>query len=114
MKELPELIKAARQKKKLTVRGVADLVNQSGEVKVTGSMINIIELGRKPASYRLVYSLSQVLDIEPQQALRAAYLGRIRHCVEKESRFVADFVSTLPKGDRVDPEQITRLTARLV
>lgn len=111
MKELPELIKTARQKKKLSVRGVADLVNQSGEVKVTGSMINVIELGRKQASYRLVYSLSQVLDINPQQALRAAYLWRIRHCVEKESRFASEFISTLPKGDRVDLEQITRLTA---
>ena len=113
MKEFPDLIRTARTKKQnyLSVRDLADRVSDGGIATVTGAMVNAIELG-KSCSFKLAYALAVALDLDIEQAMRAAFLARVRYSVGKERESLNDYVSKLPKKQKLDVEKITYLSSR--
>ena len=113
MREFPDLVRTARTNKQnyLSVRDLADLVSNGEIASVTGAMINAIELG-KPCSYKLAYALTIALDLDIEQAMRAAFLARVRYSVGKERESLNDYVSKLPKKQKLDVEKITYLSSR--
>ncbi len=112
MSEFNALVRAARSGSGLSVRSLADLVNKNGITTVTGSMISAIEMG-KPCSFRLAVALADVLNLDTQKVLEAAFLARVRYAVERERHSLEECLSTLPGGRKLDVEKITRLPSRL-
>ena len=98
MTSFKDLIRAERKKQGLSVRRLADVVSKGGTTTVSGQMINILEQGHKPPSWKLAMALTQALALEDEKKvriLRAAYKARMKHLEEREKEALDHYLSEL-------------------
>ncbi|MBU4173330.1 MAG: hypothetical protein L6433_13840 [Actinomycetia bacterium] len=83
MKTFGNMLKAAREERALSVRGLAKLVSENGIATTSGAMIAFIEKG-KPCSYRLGLAIAVELNLDLQESLELIFQGKIDRYVERE------------------------------
>ena len=94
MLKFSELIKTRREEMNLSVRALEKLLKEQEGIDLSKTFVNFIENERKKPTYEVAYALAKVLEIDVEEAIRAAYIARVEFNKEREltslNRFISD------------------------
>ena len=93
MEDFSDLIRTRREEKGLTVRALEQLLSESGiRHSISRTLISYLETGDRIPTYYVAYAIAEALEINPVEAIEAAYISRLRHSQEREAKYLEDFV----------------------
>lgn len=102
-----ELVRKTRREQNTSVRELSERVGKRAGPDASRSFISFIENGRNLPTYKVALALAEELGIEPEKALRAAYLDRVNHYREREKAYFEEFLSE-NKTVKVDTDKVTK------
>lgn len=92
MEKFSELIKRNRQLKGLTMRQLEEDLKKTGANNISRSLINLLEKDMRRPSYDVAYQLARILEIDIEEALRAAYRARADHDKKREESYLKKLI----------------------
>lgn len=105
--EFAKLIRNKREEKGLTVRALERMLHErSAGPAISRTLISYLETGDRVPTYDVAYAIADVLEIDMINTIRAAYLARLKHGQDRESRYVREFLDRA--GLELNPDIITR------
>lgn len=107
MGEFSDLVRKKRREKNMSVRELSDALSQRLGKGSTRSNISFVETGRNLPTYSVALALAQELGIDPEKALRAAFVDRVNHYRDRERAYFEEFLSE-NKSVKVDADKITK------
>lgn len=102
----PEMIKNARTKARLTTRQLADELKAQG-VRASTPFINQVENSTTKPTFDFAYSAAEATGLSIEEALRAAFLYRVKWCLDRER----EALRSLAEDKGIQPEAIDRITS---
>ena len=90
-----ELIREARIEKGLTIRDLEAEMREHGGLTLSRTLISFLETERRKPTYEVAYALAEVLEIDVNSALSAAFQTRRRFDISREKKDLEDLVSTM-------------------
>jgi transcriptional regulator with XRE-family HTH domain len=102
----PEVLKKARKDAGMSIRQLKSRMEEAG-VPVSITNISFIENGKVKPTYSFVCDAAEATGIDLEQALRAAFLFRLKWSVGKE---IAEILAIAEKR-KLSEDQIKRVTA---
>ena len=96
--EFSALIRKKRSEKGLTVRELEKKIAREQGAKVSKTLINFIEKGKRQPTYEVAYALARALDIDVEQSLSAAYQSRCIHNEAREAVLIKDLLRKRESG----------------
>jgi hypothetical protein len=102
----PELLKSARQEAGYTTRRLKDELKERG-VQASITYINFVEKERVKPGYAFSGAVGQLTGIGAEQALRAAFLYRVKWAVDRER----DHLRILAEEKGLSAAAVKRITA---
>lgn len=105
MKEFSQLIRDKREKLGFSMDYVCLAALEREGYKISKSLLNFYENGKRVPTYEAAYVLAKVLELEIKRTLRAAYAARIKFDMEKEKSYVEILVLEKDLKD-IQPEEI--------
>jgi transcriptional regulator with XRE-family HTH domain len=107
MKEnFPDMIRTARTKAGLTTRQLSDELTVRG-VKASVTLINQVEHATTKPTFDFAYYAAQETDLDPEAALRAAFLYRVKWSIDREKEALRNVAEKEGLGD----EAVNRITS---
>ena len=105
MADFSDLLRTRREEKGLTVRALERLLSE-GDIghSISRTLISYLETGDRIPTYDVAYAIAEALEIDPVEAIEAAYISRLRHSQEREAKYLKDFVDKASL--EWDPDQI--------
>jgi transcriptional regulator with XRE-family HTH domain len=101
-----ELLKNARQRAGLSTRQLKDEL-EARDVRASVTLINQIENAKIKPTFDFAYSAAESTGLQVEEALRAAFLFRVRWCVDCEREALRSLA-----GDKgLLPDAVERITS---
>jgi transcriptional regulator with XRE-family HTH domain len=102
----PELLKSARQSAGLSTRQLKAELEARG-VRASVTLINQIENANMKPTFDFAYAAAEASGLQVEEALRAAFLFRIRWCVDRER----EALRSLARDKGLVPDAVERITS---
>ena len=90
--EFSELLRRNRAEKGLTVRELEKKIAQEQGVKISKTLINFLEKGKRQPTYEVAYALSKALDIDIEESLGIVYRSRCNQNEAREATLLRDLL----------------------
>ena len=109
--EFSDLIRKNREKRSLSMRALERLLRERNNgPSISRSLISYLETGDRVPTYDVAYEIAEALEMDPIDAIEAAYISRVKHGQEKEEKYLKDFRDKA--GLEWDPDDIIRRARR--
>jgi transcriptional regulator with XRE-family HTH domain len=107
VEEFGKLLHKGRIAQGLTVRGVAGAAHNRGQ-NVSIALVSLLEQNRRIPSYSVAYVLAEVLGLDIEIALAAAYRARMEHYYNREVEGLEATITKRRLGPNVDATSIVK------
>jgi transcriptional regulator with XRE-family HTH domain len=93
MKPFSQLIREKRKEKGYSMDKLCRIVQEEEGLKMSKSLLNFLEKGRRMPTYEVAYAISRALELDTNESISLAYESRRIHSEERELASLEKFLN---------------------